>query len=63
MKVHLGKEVKNGFEDPNFMITIIQNFDEVKTWHVNPALETVMSDGHIYKFDIGLLNGLAKNTH
>jgi len=60
MKMPLGKEGENIIEDPEFRINIVQNFDEVKTWTVNPKLKSVMSNGHTYAFDISILKELAK---
>lgn len=60
MKMPLGKEGENVMEDPEFRINIVQNFDEVKTWTVNPNLKSVMSNGHTYEFDVSILKELAK---
>lgn len=55
----LGKEGKNTIQDPDFRITLVQNFDEVKSWVVNPNLNSVMYDGHTYAFDINKIKELA----
>lgn len=60
MKMPLGKEGENVIEDPEFRINIVQNFDEIKTWTVNPNLKSVMSNGHTYAFDVSILKELAK---
>ena len=60
MTLTLGKEGENTIEDPEFRVNIIQNFDEVKTWIVNPNLKSVLSDGHTYEFDVKKLKDLAK---
>jgi hypothetical protein len=60
MKIPLGKEGENEIQDPDFKISIVQNFDEVKTWTVNPKLNSVMSNGHTYKFNVSQLKELAK---
>ncbi len=60
MTMPLGKEGENIGEDPEFRINVVQNFDEVKTWTVNPNLKSVMSDGHTYEFDVKKLKELAE---
>ena len=60
IRMPLGKEGENIVEDPEFRINIVQNFEEVKTWTVNPNLKSVMSNGHTYEFDITILKELAK---
>lgn len=60
MRMPLGKEGLNETEDPDFMISIIQKFDEVKTWTVNPTLQSVMSNGHTYAFDVSILKELSQ---
>jgi hypothetical protein len=60
MTMPLGKEGENIMEDPEFRINVVQNFDEVKTWTVNPNLKSVMSNGHTYEFDVTKLKELAK---
>lgn len=60
MTLPLGKEGENIIEDPEFRINVIQNFDEVKTWTVNPNLKSVMSNGHTFEFDVKKLKELAK---
>ena len=59
MTMPLGKEGENTIEDPEFRINVVQNFDEVKTWTVNPNLKSVMSNGHTYEFDVTKLKKLA----
>jgi hypothetical protein len=56
----LGEEVKNTLEEPNFSICLIHNYDEVKSWTINPRMKSVMVDGHTYKFDIKLFTELNK---
>lgn len=56
----LGTEGENIMEDPEFRINVVQNFDEVKTWIVNPNLKTIMSNGRSYKFDVKKLKELAE---
>lgn len=60
MTLPLGKEGKNIIEDPEFRMNIVQNFEEVKTWIVNPNLKSVLSEGHTYEFDVMKLKSLAK---
>lgn len=60
MKMPLCKEGENIIEDPEFRLNIIQHFDEVKTWTVNPKLKSVRYNGHTYEFDISILKTLAK---
>lgn len=56
----LGKEGENTIEDPEFRIALVQNFDEVKSWTVNPTLNSAMYSGHTYAFDINKVKELAK---
>lgn len=56
----LGKEVQNINEDPDFMIAMVHNFDEVKSWTLNPTLNSVMYSGRSYAFDINKVKELAK---
>jgi hypothetical protein len=59
MTLTLGKEGKNTIQDPEFRITLVQNFDEVKSWIVNPNLNSAMYGGHTYAFDISKIKELA----
>lgn len=56
----LGKEGPNSIQEQDFRITIVQDFKEVKSWIVNPALNSVMDDGHTYEFAVDKLKGLAE---
>lgn len=56
----LGKEGKNTIQDPDFRITLIENFDEVQSWTINPGLNSAMYNGHTYEFDINKVKELAK---
>jgi hypothetical protein len=60
MTLLLGKEGENTIEDPDFRISIVQSFDEVETWTVNPNSNSVMSNGHTFEFDVKKLKELAK---
>jgi hypothetical protein len=55
----LGNEVANAIQDPNFSIGVVQDFNEVKYWIVNPNLKNIMSNGHSYQFDINKIKELA----
>jgi len=55
----LGKEGENTIEEPGFRIDLIQNFDEVKSWTVNPTLNSAMYNGHTYEFNIDKIKELA----
>lgn len=56
----LGKEGANTIEDPEFRIALVQNFDEVQSWIVNPTLNSAMYNGHTFKFDVVKIRELAK---
>jgi|688.fasta_scaffold290836_2 hypothetical protein len=56
----LGKEGENTIEEPDFRISLVQNFDEVQSWTINPTLKSAMYDGHTYAFDIEKVKDLAK---
>jgi hypothetical protein len=56
----LGKEGENIIEDPEFRIALVQNFDEVKSWTINPGLNSAMYNGHTYAFNIDKIKDLAK---
>jgi hypothetical protein len=56
----LGEEKENVIQGPNFIICIVQNYDEKKSWIVNPGRNSVMYNGHSYEFDVTKLKGLAK---
>ncbi|WP_281298949.1 hypothetical protein [Flavobacterium limnophilum] len=59
----LGDEVKNSFETPNFMLTVIKNYDEIGSWTINPTLKSAMThDGHTYKFDLNQISKLNENN-
>lgn len=58
-EMSLEDEAENVIEDPDFRITIIQNFKEVKTWIISPGLKNVRANGSSYKFDISILEKLA----
>jgi hypothetical protein len=59
----LGDEVKNSFEEPNFMLTVIKNYDEIGSWTINPNLKSAMThDGNTYKFDINQITKLNENN-
>jgi hypothetical protein len=56
----LGKEGENTIEDPEFRIALVQNFDEVKSWTINPTLNSAMYSGHTYAFNIEKIKEFAK---
>jgi hypothetical protein len=56
----LGEERENMIEDPDFRISIVQDFDEKKSWTINPGLKSAMYSGHTYAFDIRKIQSLAK---
>jgi hypothetical protein len=59
----LGDEVKNSFETPNFMLTVIKNYDEIGSWTINPTLKSAMThDGNTYKFDLNQISKLNENN-
>jgi hypothetical protein len=59
----LGDEVKNSFETPSFMLTVIKNYDEIGSWTINPTLKSAMThDGHTYKFDLNQISKLNENN-
>jgi hypothetical protein len=56
----LGKEGENTIEDPGFRLSLVRNFDEEKSWIINPSLNTAMYNGHTYAFNIHRVKKLAK---
>ena len=56
----VGEEGENTVEEPGFTIALIRDFDEVRSWIVNPGLNSALYDGHTYAFDIGKVKKLAK---
>ena len=53
----LDEEVPNSSEDPNFKLTVINNFDEIGSWTINPNLKSAMThDGNTYKFDLNQIS-------
>jgi hypothetical protein len=57
----IGREDQNMGEDPDFKLALIQNFDEVKSWTINPTLNSAMYSGHTYAFNIDKIKELAKS--
>ena len=60
MTLTLGKEGENTIEDPEFRIAVVQNFEEVKSWTINPTLNSAMYSGRTFAFDIKNVQDLAK---
>lgn len=56
----LGDEGQNTIQDPDFRIALVQDYDEVKSWTINPALNSAMYNGHTYAFNIDKIKELAK---
>jgi hypothetical protein len=56
----LGEEVQNEIEEPGFTLAVVQGGKEVKTWSVNPALNSVNTGGHTYRFNMENLRYLGK---
>ncbi|PZR20848.1 MAG: hypothetical protein DI539_09635 [Flavobacterium psychrophilum] len=54
-----GKEYRNTVEDPDFRIEIIQDYNDVKSFTINPKQSSVRFDGHTYSFDLNQLRELA----
>jgi hypothetical protein len=48
----VGPETAGAFETPAFIISIIQQNNQVKDWLVNPTLKSTMYEGHTYQFDV-----------
>lgn len=60
-KIKLDEEVPNSIEDPNFVITIIKNYQETGSWTINPRQQSAMThDGHTYKFNLNQIIELHK---
>lgn len=53
-------EVANFGQSPDFKISVIQNYDDIETWSVNPSFGTVAVDGKTYKFDLKKIYNLSK---
>jgi hypothetical protein len=60
MTLPLGKEGPNTIADPNFRIIIVQDFKEIKTWIVNPNLNSVLTNGKTFEFDVSRLKRHSK---
>jgi hypothetical protein len=56
----VGTEGENTIEEPGFNISLVQHFEEGKSWIINPSLLSAMYDGHTYAFDINKVKDLAR---
>ena len=56
----LGNEGENSIESPGFTINLVKDFSEVKSWIVNPGLNSVMYNGRTYAFKTSKLKEIAK---
>ena len=60
LSLPLGEKGQNVIENPEFRIALVQNFDEVKSWIINPTLKSAMYGGDSYVFNIDKIKELAK---
>ena len=59
--IKLGYEVQNEIERPNFIISVVKNYNELRYWTINPTLKSAMThDGHTYEFDFNQISNLNK---
>lgn len=56
----IGEDATRALQNPGFEITIVQNYEDAKSFIVNPDFNSILVDGNFYDFDLKKIKKLAQ---